>query len=296
MKCDGVPDFHNTIEKYIDINNLGQNIHKEIKKVLITENYNILKKILLNDEIPNNRKQELDDYLKTRPILDDTIFKNQIKMKNWDEKFKIFQDSLKTNTFTNNETFCENFDFNDEINISGLSSPIPLLDTIDGKQFVLGRQRNLISYYDDKINFITLNSKFWEPNGYLNNVFIECSIIKASKVNLPNKFPIRIVLSPNLFEEPDQHLNITRYDQDYKISTVLSKELCQYLKFTDFDLYQSRENLNIFFISKKDILHDPNKFIKISVDSNSQDDRYILKYLKYKNKYLNLKKNNNLSI
>jgi hypothetical protein len=288
MNCDGVPDFTDTTIKYIDPNNTGKALHEEIKKILSSDVYLILKKILVSSD-------ELEDFIKKEPKFDKPpsdrkeIIQRMNETKIYNKNFNKLLDSAPPR-YTNPIDFCNKFDFNDERIPQGVSGDIPLLNTVNGKQFVLGRQRNLFDYYNDKSHFITLNSQFWDLT-YLNDVFIECATLKTSDFNEPNKFPVRIVLTKNLFDEPDKSLRVTSFDIDYTISTVLSREICQILKYTDFELYQSVEYKNIFFIGKSGITHDPNNFIKVS----SKINRYVLeyyknKYEKYKNKYLKLKK------
>ncbi len=282
MKCGDVPDFKGTIDKYIDPNNTGKGIHDEIKEVLTNETYLILKKILLTSN-------DLDEYYKKEQPHTTPASSKAESLKRLKETIKLNKllDKLldkASNKFSITQEFCDTFDFNDEKIPQGKTKDIPLLDTIHGKQIVLGRQRNLFEYYNDKSKFITLNSKFWDPK-YLNDIFIECAVIKTNDFTEPNIFPIRIVLTENLFHEPDKLHNITAYDTNYQITTVLSKELCQILKYTDFEVFQSTEYPNIFFIGKSGLDHDPVKFIKIS----SIADRNILKYHKYKKKYLALK-------
>jgi hypothetical protein len=279
MQCGDVPDFKGNIDKYIDPNNTGKEIHKEIKEVLTNEAYLILKKILLTSN-------DLDEYYKTEQHYTTPASSRAEIMKRFNETKKLNKLLDKaSNKFSSTKEFCDTFDFNDEKIPQGTAKDIPLLNTIHGKQIVLGRQRNLFDYYNDKSKFITLNSKFWDPK-YLNDIFIECAVIKTNDFTEPNLFPIRIVLTENLFDEPDKLHNITQYDKNYQITTVLSKELCQILKYTDFEVFQSAEFPNIFFIGKSGLSHNPAKFIKIS----SNTDRYILKYYKYKQKYLALQK------
>jgi len=215
--------------------------------------------------------------------------KRNIAIKKFNEKLNSLLDTAP-NRFSTPSEFCNTFDFNDEEHQipPGTGEEIPLLDTIQGKQVVLGRQRNLTDYYHDKTNFVTLNSKFWDTKSHLNYAFIECAQIKANEFTERNKFPIRMVLSKNLFNEPDKFLNINNYDPDYTKTTVLAQELCQFLEYTDSVVVQSIEHPNIFFIGRSGSEYDSTKFRQIS--SSSRDDRYILKYYKYKQKYLGLKK------
>jgi hypothetical protein len=267
MECNNVPTFEGVTDKFIDPNIKGQLIHSEIKTALTDEVYKSLK-ILLTKNTP-----ELDEHLRNEPIKPSTTLSLREQMafhktkKAWVSKMNDIMDRTPTQ-FDSPEQFCENFDFNDEEPPLSTGNKIPLLETINGKQVVLGREKNLTDYYIDKDKFISLHSKYWDTTGHLNDVFIECAKIKMDGFNNKNKFPIRIVLSPELFKETNNKLKITKYNTNYTKTTVLSKELCQFLNYTTSSLYQSREYPNIFFISRSDITHDKKKFIKISNEAN----------------------------
>lgn len=275
MQCESVTNYKGKLDKYIDPNNTGKSMHNELQQDLLDSNiYVMLKKLLVTSE-------ELENHYKTEPKyttppsnIKEMRIRNK-KMLEYNEKLNELMNKA-SNRYTKSEEFCNAFDFNDEKIPIGIAKKIPLLDTVQGKQIVLGRQRNIYDYYNDKNNFITLNSKYWDAK-YFNDIFIECAIIKTNETINANKFPIRIVLSDNLFNESDTLRNITKYDINYNITSVLSKELCQILKYTDNNVYQSIEYPNIFFIGKAGIDRDPNKYKLIS----STEDRYILNYNKY---------------
>lgn len=286
MKCENVTDFKDITKMYIDPNNTGKLIHDEIKTFLNDDTYKILKKILIDST-------ELEKHLSLRPDYKDkaksvaNIRKRGFELKKFDEKSDILLNNALAK-YSSLHDFCDDFNFNDEPIPQNFSEGIPLYNTVKGKQFVLGRQRNLFDYYNDKNNFITLNSQFWDHK-YLNDVFIECASLKLDDFNESDKFPIRIVLTKKLFNEPDMTKDINAYDTDFQKTRVLSKELCQFLKYTNCELFQSIEYKNIFFISKSSIVHNPENFVKV----NSINDRYVInyyksKYLKYKQKYLKL--------
>ena len=300
MTCDNVPDYKDTNQMYIDPIIKGKKIHDELQ-------YNLTHyKELYNIMINNKKMEEIERVLEevssiTKPVLKDNTPREKLKyikeLKAYNlEKNKYIETHQDINPieFTNFMDFCRRFDFNDDHIPLRSINVIPLMDTIHDKQFVLGRQRNIYDYYHEKINFITLNSKYWDIYGYLNNAFIECSdIFSDSFPDIPNKFSIRIVLSDKLFGTGDPLSHVTNYDIDYTKSTVLSKEICQFLRYTDRDLYQSIEYKNIFFISKHNIQHDNTRFLKISISKDRDELTYFnfsVKYLKYKTKYLELKK------
>ena len=202
------------------------------------------------------------------------------------------------------DKFCINFDFNTEpssLSTQPSSSSIPLLDTIStNKQIVFGRVRNLTDYYNDKTKFITLNTPFWDvPNLYFNDMYVECAInnLKNFKHNEnPNKFIIRIVLTDKLFEEDDKDIAIPPYDTDNTKSSVLSRELCQFMKYSDINIIQSITNPTILFVIPKYIDNfDKTKyriiFNKDTVPIDYTFNNYKNKYIKYKQKYLALKYN-----
>jgi hypothetical protein len=200
------------------------------------------------------------------------------------------------------DKFCINYDFNTEpssFSTQPNPPPIPLLETIPtNKQIVFGRVRNLADYYNDKTKFITLNTPFWDvPNLYFNDMYVECAINNLKKFNHEaNKFIIRIVLTDNLFAEKEEGKTIPPYDTDNTKSSVLSRELCQFMKYSDINIIQSITNPNILFVIPKDIDNfDKLKyriiFNKVTVPIDYTFNNYKNKYIKYKQKYLALKYN-----
>jgi hypothetical protein len=155
---------------------------------------------------------------------------------------------------------------------------IPLLkySRVDNcRQFVFGRVNNLLSYYYDQENFITLmlpdelyyGEYLPEKNMYINDFFVYCSIIHQSSCH-SNKssifFPIRIVLHPRdsiLFKSRFiKKLNdlfykrihsselILQWNEDYHYSTILAREICQLISLFDISIFQSNSYKHIFFI------------------------------------------------
>lgn len=265
--------------KLLDINKKDNEIHITLKKILndYNEFFNIIT-LILNYE--NWNKDDYEKYINLNNELSllgksiKDIKRKQLINKNIGElvsKYRI----PKYNTLN---SFCKGFDFNDETLDSKNCKlyNIPLTDTIplNSKQYVIGRQRNILSYYECKDDFYTLNSKYWDIEYILNDMFINCILDSVSNTSilLPNKFLIRIVLSSNLFSEKDDRLiTIKETEKQY---TVTNREICQFILTGMFDIYQSREYKYIFFLSIKDIKHDDTRFIKIN-DKNSDIISYL---------------------
>lgn len=132
----------------------------------------------------------------------------------------------------------------------------------DCKQYVFGRVRLLVPYYLDKENFITLNlpENIWSDNfSYTmqnNDLFLYCAINSEQLCNDEDFFPIRIVLHKNdaillnkdLSNIASQRQSVRTFHQDWKVSSILARELCQLINLFNIYIYQSTTHYNIFFI------------------------------------------------
>lgn len=169
--------------------------------------------------------------------------------------------------YATDDDFCHNFEFNDDLHCRSSSSSStlpPLMDTVVEKQVVLGRQRILTPYFKCNKTFLTMNSKFWDVQYNLNDLFIHCAVTAFQPAeDMPNKFPIRIVLSERMFDETDDQLVVVRPKGRM---TVTHREVCQLITTYGMHLYQSLEVKNIFFACRAGTKHDPQRFARIDVD------------------------------
>jgi hypothetical protein len=230
-----------------------------------------------------------------------------------------FATACLTMKYSNMEDFCANVKFNkkggtlptthrDEFETT---EQIIEFDTIKDRQYVFGRMSNLQFYYKFPILFKTLASPFWDTDFFMNDMFTLCSINYLNSFTYEkNKFPIRIVTSKKsgLYENsslddfsyasiyPKSLLGTTK---SFEHQTIFNRELCQLFN-NNFDLYQSVRNKHIFYLTKIGEVHDPELFRKITIKihepeknislSNMVGGKYYRKYMKYKNKYTELKK------
>ena len=302
MNCDAdVPKYEGTVQKFIDINKTGKKLHDDLNKVLNT--YTELLKLITQKNTQLQQLQQSQQPQQPQPQQYKSIKEMIEDRKRIASLIKISIDTIvMKREYDTVDKFCINFDFNTEQPTTQPNPPpIPLLDTIPtNKQIVFGRVRNLTDYYNDKTNFITLNTPFWDvPNLYFNDMYVECAINNLKKFNHnanPNKFIIRIVLTDKLFEEDDKDIAIPPYDTDNTKSSVLSRELCQFMKYSDINIIQSITNPTILFVIPKYIDNFDKKkyriiFNKDTVPTDYTVNYYKNKYIKYKQKYLALKYN-----
>lgn len=144
---------------------------------------------------------------------------------------------------------------------------IPLLKRSrvgDCRQYVFGRVKLLVPYYLDKKNFITLNlpENIWSDKFTYtmqnNDLFLYCAINSEQLCDdeKTDFFPIRIVLHKNdaiLFKKDlsnmaSQRQSIKTFNQDWRVSSILARELCQLINLFNIYIYQSNSYQNIFFI------------------------------------------------
>jgi hypothetical protein len=158
------------------------------------------------------------------------------------------------------DNYCHTRDWLDDSSIpenNSLCEELPLLETVPRKsrQFVFGRMENLQPYYACREKFLTLDSKDWDDNYQINDLFTHCA------VNSSGYFPIRFVFDPQggiRSQNADRGLkaydkNLLTIPQLLKGSQrihVLSRETCQITAYFGFFLYRSRRYRNIYFASK----------------------------------------------
>jgi hypothetical protein len=138
------------------------------------------------------------------------------------------------------------------------------------RQYVFGRVQQLVPYYVDKENFITLTlpEEIWSDNYKYtmenNDLFVYCAITSEDFCDEKYRkefFPIRLVLHPNdaillkkdLLNIATQRQSIRSFYQNWRISSVLARELCQLINLFDIYIYQSTSYNNIFFIKLENV-------------------------------------------
>jgi hypothetical protein len=182
-----------------------------------------------------------------------------------------FHRGFQSAKFTDDREFCQTFPFNDSAH-EPIAPVLPLLETIQGKQVVLGRSNNIRPYYRDQRHFITLHSNYWTQ--YLNDVFMECIFFHFYTGPIErNKFPIRLVLN---LSNPDYTSIVPPYPEAGTdvLGMFSTMEICQLLN-ANLTLFQSKRHKNIFFFGHPDTPFDEDKFIKLKTKKNGEIVYYI---------------------
>ena len=182
-----------------------------------------------------------------------------------------FYRALAQGKFREKGDFCNTFPWNNTAH-DPLEADLPLMDTVHGKQIVIGRYQNLIPYYEDQEHYVTLQSNHWSK--FLNDVFAECMVLTAG--NMPaglNKFPIRLVLK---LEKPWDNEKLVPYPPPPKEidGMFTTGEICKMLQ-VGFGLFQSIRYKHIFFFGMKNTPINDKQFIPLNVDTSGKIEYFL---------------------